>query len=305
MNTLFQIRTSSYDGKLVPPELDNRNWDLVVTGNSDIDIRSKAAYEFALKHASSNFKFRYCVQQKRMLVNDSQISGGGLKAKLNGVKKLLIETTSLDCPDILYLLRSAKDQGVAEISFLYLEPLEYKRPIKGGLSDHRNFNLSENRRFQSIHGFMANLNDIPKGQAVFFLGFEKARLGQALEQEEALQSWHRHAVFGVPAFEPGWEIDSLSNNVNQLASLKYDLQYVAASSVEAAYILLNQLLQDDKTDSPIVVAPLGTKPHTIATSLFLVEHNAYDRAILLYDHPQRSTDRSDDIGRWHMYDINI
>lgn len=305
MANLYRIHSASYDGEAIPEALSGRAWDLAVIGNEAIDARSRAACVFSSSHSSSSFRMSYDVASKQIMIDQSGVQHGAIRAKLRGTNSLLVEATTLNCPEILHLLRAAKDEGIEKVSFLYLEPLEYCRTLKGQLSDRRDFDLSENCRFQSLHGFMANLHEIPQGQAVFFLGFEKARLGQALEQEEVLRQWVKHAVFGVPAFEPSWEIDSIANNVQHLASSHYQVQYAPASGVDAAYRLLNQLLHDDKTGSPIVVAPLGTKPHTIGASLFLVEHNAFDRAVLLYDHPQQRQERSADIRRWHLYDVYV
>lgn len=305
MANMYRIHSMSYDGEAIPEVLSSRTWDLAVFGNKAIDVRSGVACAFSSSHSNSSLQIDYDVAIKQIVIDQTRVQYGALRTKLRGTKSLLVEATTLNCPEILYLLHAAKDEGIKKVSFLYLEPLEYRRTLKGLLSDRRDFDLSENCRFESVHGFMANLYEIPQGQAVFFLGFEKSRLGQALEQEEALQQWTKHAVFGVPAFEPSWEIDSIANNVQHLVSSHYEVQYAPASGVDAAYGLLNRLLHDDKTGSPIVVAPLGTKPHTIGASLFLVEHNAFDRAVLLYDHPQRRQDRSADIRRWHLYDVHV
>lgn len=303
MTELFQIHAEVFDSVDIPDQLAKRSWDLAVVGKPMVDIRSSAACEFASAHGKKKFCIQY--SPNRITIDDVEARHGAIRTKLRGTKSLLIESTALTCPEILYVLRAAVEEGVSNVSFLYLEPQEYRRRIKGRLTDHRDFDLSYNRRFRSVHGFMANLTEVPEGQAVFFLGFEKARLGQALEQEETLRQWQKHAVFGVPAFEPTWEIDSIANNVQHLAGSNFQIQYAAASSVQAAYSLLNRLMREDKTDSPIVVAPLGTKPHTIGTALFLIEHSAFDRAILLYDHPLKAKERSYDIKRWHIYDVSV
>lgn len=299
---LFRIQSSTFDKASMPAALASRQWDISVTGNPHVDARSKVACEYARSHAHKHFSVQYTPHQ--ITVDGAAVHYTAMKAKLRGAKSLLIEATAMTCPEILYSVRAAMEEGITELSFLYLEPLEYRRRIRGRLTDHRDFDLSENRRFRSVHGFMANLNEVPQGQAVFFLGYEKARLGQALEQEETLGRWHKHAVFGVPAFEPSWEIDSIANNVQHLASSHYQVQYATASSVSAAYELLNRLMRDDKVENSIVVAPLGTKPHTIGASLFLIEHNDFNKTILLYDHPAALTGRSTDVRRWHLYDVS-
>jgi hypothetical protein len=135
---------------------------------------------------------------------------------------------------------------------------------------------------------------------------ETSRLGPierpCLEQQEVLQSWHKHVVLGVPAFSPGWEIDAMANNVQYLG--KGDqVKYAAAASADAAYRLLSTLLEQDKEERPILIAPLGTKPHAIGAALFLIENESMGRALLLYDHPTRSSGRSSEVRRWHFYDI--
>lgn len=305
MPNMFDVREVAIDGADVPAAFRQRHWDLAIIGDGDIDQRSKAACGFCTEHADACFHLGYCVSEKTSVLDGVKVKHGALRARLRGCKRLLVEATSLNCPEIVNVLRAVGEEKVEEVTFLYLEPVEYRRAIKGRLSDYRDFELSNNSRFQAIHGFMTNLSESPAGQAVFFLGFEKARLAQAFEQEEALQRWQCHAVIGVPAFEPAWEIDTMSNNINQLVSRDYVFQFCAAASADAAYSLLIKLLEDDKEGNPLLVAPLGTKPHTIGAALFAAEHNTFDRAVLLYDHPQRRTGRSYDIRKWHLYDVAV
>ena len=49
-------------------------------------------------------------------------------------------------------------------------------------------------------------------KALFLLGFEGNRLDSALETMQ-LSMPHCSVLFGIPAFQPGWELDSLANNV--------------------------------------------------------------------------------------------
>jgi hypothetical protein len=305
MPRIFDVRETSFLGATVPNELDLRRWDLAVFGNDGLDQRSATACQFCKTHASSHFNLDYSIDDKVLLVGNTKTKFGALRARIQGCKNLLVEATSLNCPEILNLLRCVREEKVPRVSFLYLEPIEYRRAVSGRLSDYRAFDLSHNSRFQSIHGFMTDLSSLEPGNAVFFLGFEKARLAQAFEQEESLQRWKSHAVVGVPAFEPAWEIDTLSNNIDQLAARNLQIHFCAAASVDASYSLLVRLRTDDKQEDPVLAAPLGTKPHTIGAALFLVEHHEYDQAVLLFDHPQRRIGRSKDIRKWHLYDVAV
>lgn len=302
MTPRFQISTLTHDEQ-TPPTMGDRTWDVaVLSADIPLDDRSKAATAFATGHAKRSFTLKFSVDTNLIRVDGSEAAPGRLRAQLTGAKSLLVEATSLSYPELLYVLTAATREKVKVVSLLYVEPREYRRPIEERLCDHRNFDLSANRRFRSIPMFMTNLSEIPKGQAVFFLGYEGARLSQALQQAEVLQSWMKHAVFGVPAFESAWEIDAIANNIDHL-TVKDAIKYVAASSAAAAYRLLSEMRANEKEGHPILVAPLGTKPHAIGAALFLIEHNGLDQAVLLYDHPERTSQRTLYVRRWHVYDV--
>lgn len=303
MSARFQINTITHDGAVPPKSRSCERWSITVVGETtDIDERSKAAKDYCEMEALVLQRFRFDAAGNSMHLNGEQASSGKLRTTFRGLESVLIEATSLSFPEILYVTDAALREGVTKIRYLYLEPMNYRREITDSLCNYRDFNLSDNRRFRAIPQFMANLSDILRGRAVFFLGYEGERLGQALEQEEVLRKWNLHAVFGVPAYGVGWENDAMANNIQYLG-VGDQVQYAAASSVNAAYNLLSTLRKQEKEDYPILVAPLGTKPHAIGAVLFLIEHNAMDQAVLLYDHPARSQGRSESIKRWHFYDI--
>lgn len=300
----FRIETHTHDDSAAPTATSGA-WQMGIIGeDGELDARSKAACAYVSSCATTTHKLRFDISEHKneLRLNDLVLRVPALKARLFGVKSLLVEASSLSFPEILYVMLAAIHARIPKLRFVYVEPKEYRREVKGRLCDQRNFELSDNRRFQSIPGFQTNLSEIEAGQAVFFLGFEGSRLGQALEQQEMLRGWDKHAVFGVPAFSPGWEIDAMANNVQYLG--KGDqVKYAAAASADAAYRLLSALLEQDKGERPILVAPLGTKPHAIGAALFLIENESMDRALLLYDHPTRSSARSKEVRRWHFFDV--
>lgn len=298
----FYITTHTHDHSEAPTK-DGQQFDLSVVGSSlAVDARSSMAAIFASKQSKTVLQMQFNPIGSEIFLNGEKSSYPRFRGVFNGINSVLIEATSLSYGEILYALSAATEERVMRIRFLYIEPREYRRGILDRLCDHRDFILSKNRRYLGIHRYMTNLSETPPGQAVFFLGYEGARLGQALEQEEVLQHWKKHLVFGVPAFESGWETDAIANNVAHF-STGDQVQYAAASSVLAAYRLLCEMRKNDKEAKSILVAPLGTKPHAIGSALFLVEHHAFDQAILLYDHPERTEGRSSNVRRWHFYDV--
>jgi hypothetical protein len=304
MRRRFGIATRTHDDP-TPPADQLEAWRIAVIGeDGDLDERSKAACAYVRAHAAATLMVRFDIGggKNELRLDGNAIRLSALKARFSGAESVLVEATSLRFPEILYVMLAAINAQVKRLRLVYVEPREYRRNIEGRLCDHRDFDLSDNRRFQSIPNFQTNLSETERGQAVFFLGYEGARLGQALEQAEVLRGWNKHAVFGVPAFAPGWEIDAMANNIQYLVE-KDQIKYASAASADAAYVLLSALLEQDKEDRPILVAPLGTKPHAIGAALFLIENESMDRALLLYDHPTRSAGRSMMIRRWHFFDV--
>ncbi|MBI2768966.1 MAG: hypothetical protein HYX47_05060 [Burkholderiales bacterium] len=301
----FRIQSRTHDEPVAPAAVAG-SWEMAVIGeDGDLDERSKAAGTYVRANAKTTHMVRFDIagHKNELRLNGTALRLAALKGRFAGVKSLLVEASSLSFPEILYVTLAAIYARIPALRFVYVEPREYRRDIQGRLCDQRNFELSDNRRFQAIPGFQTNLSETEVGQAVFFLGFEGSRLGQALEQQEVLRGWGKHAVFGVPAFSPGWEIDAMANNVQYLG--KGDqVKYASAASADAAYRLLSTLLEQDKEERPILVAPLGTKPHAIGAALFLIENESMDRALLLYDHPTRSSGRSSEVRRWHFFDVS-
>lgn len=301
MDNKFTILSTICDGEEPESTLCTRTWDIAFLGDPRTDKRSKVACEFVKQQSNQSYSLRD--DNNTLYLDDVQVTRPYLASLTKNAKSILVEATTLACPELIAIIRASVKQEVRHFSFLYLEPVEYRRKIKGNLTQHRDFDLSENFRFRSVHGCMNNLAESLPGQAIFFLGYEKSRLGTALEQQEMLRKWQKHAVFGVPGYQAGWEIDALANNAHHLSADRFNIQYVAADSVNAAYQLLNALRKADKTEKPILVCPLGTKPHTIATSLFLVEHNEDQATTLLFDHPKKASERSTEVRRWHIYDV--
>src|SRR5450830_421080 len=189
---MFTIKESKYEGAAVPTDLKDLVWDMAILGEQNLDQRSITACDFSKSNSKESFKLSYSSDQRSLFINDVGCTYGILRERLRSCESLLIEATSLHCPEIMNILRCAIELKIKQLSFLYLEPIEYRKSIKGTLSESRSFDLSSNSRFQSIHGFMTNISDLSPGQAVFFLGFEKARLAQAFEQQEVLQQWQNH-----------------------------------------------------------------------------------------------------------------
>ena len=284
-------------------------WQLAFHG-ADIDARTKAAISFVAGGASESLCVQFSPDQPdRLQVNARRTSLLDITKKMSVKNDVVFEATSLGTVEVLFLLRAAKAAKLRSVDCVYVEPHEYAKDAYLDTSWSRDYSLSKSRRLEGVRGFAHRLSDIPAKDArlVVFLGYEAARLAQACEQEEAIVSWNKYAVFGVPGYAPGWEMNSIANNVDALERYKFEsVRYCAASSVCGAFDLLKSIHAEGRSDHACtVVAPFGTKPHGIASAMFLVENSEYQASSLIYDHPEKSRNRTSLVRRWHRYRIEL
>ena len=235
-------------------------WDLAFVGSTH-DERGEKAVEF-VRTRSAEVEVAYFNREKSSLyLNDSYYPIPELIDRLSECTTFLLDATTLGVAELLTLIRIFKKAQRTHFDILYIEPVEYANDV-GPLAAKRRFTLSCNRRFQAIPGFTLELTAYKTpGRVIFFLGFEGERLQQALEQN-AIENWEKTAVFGVPAYAAGWEINAFANNVVQLSENNFaSVEYCSANSVFLAYQLLchHHKVQPDPTVSPTIVVPLGTK----------------------------------------------
>jgi hypothetical protein len=302
----MRIRTfSTVDAQPTLPAL---QWDLAFHGDA-VDVRGRAALAMLKAATKQQIPCGYDIRGLRTLqLNGAKTTRKELAAQLKPAQQVLLEATTLGFVELLHLLRAAHDQRVDGVDLLYVEPQEYRRDVTLDTPWIREFSLSASRRFEGVQGFVTDLSlfETRPGRFVTFLGYEGARLVQAYEQLGGLTQWRKYAIFGIPGYAPGWEINALANNVASLEQHKFDsVQYCPASAVSGAYRLLESIFSEGGGEVPMIVAPLGTKPHGIATALFLIEHASYQETSLVYDHPERSLNRSQQVRRWHLYRVKF
>jgi hypothetical protein len=284
-------------------------WDTAYHGHP-LDVRGDAAIEFVNAVAGTTMSCEYDIKEARvLLLNGTKARTRDIAARFVPEKTVLLEATTLGLVELLILLRAAERQCLNSVDLLYVEPKEYKRDVSLDAPWTREFTLSSSRRFEGVPGFMCDLSLIAErdGRLVTFLGYEGARLVQACEQLGELTNWRKYAIFGIPGYAPGWEINALANNIAPLHIHDFEsVRYCGAAAVSSAYELLEDIFNESGAeDHPTIIAPLGTKPHGIATALFLIQHSRYQTSSLIYDHPERSRDRSREVRRWHLYRVTF
>lgn len=304
------MRVQTFSSSGMNHEFDSFSWEIAFHGQN-IDERSQTAIGFVQHSSSKMLLAEYDNSQPGCLsLAGSKARSNELIEQMNGKQRVLLEATSLGLVEILLLLRAAKDASLTSIDCLYVEPLDYKRDVFIESPWQREFSLSESRRFEGVRGFTTNFSEtLPESETRFvaFLGYEAARLAQACEQVHAIVGWNKYAVFGVPGYSPGWEMNAMANNVGVLDRHQFEsVRYCPASGISGALKLLDEIHAEGRSGNVhTVIAPLGTKPHGIAAALFLIKNANYQTSSLMYDHPTRSAGRSSRVRRWHMYRIKL
>jgi hypothetical protein len=204
---------------------------------------------------------------------------------------VVLDITSLQHCATMFLVSLLYDLHVGELFGVYAEPAQYQ------METATEFRLSASfLGNQTVPGYARpNRNE---RSVVAFLGFEGERLNRILEEREHIK--HLVPVLGVPSYRPGWNLNSLASAgrvVTSYDALK-DLRSCPAFSVHEAIALLEDLAQDE----PVLIAPLGTRPHTLATAIFASQ--VKKRASIAYDHPVEHVARSVGIGETHVYHLS-
>jgi hypothetical protein len=284
------------------PLLLHDKWDVALVGQQ-LDERGVAARTFARQHSAQVSECDYnpatfelhldgrCIQADRVDEAVGSLAAG----------RVLLEATTLGFAEMFLVCRGLRQRGVKSISLLYVEPLEYSAP-KEKLLHRRDFELSDEvPGYIPIPGSTILLEDRRSQRGVFFLGYEERRLDRAMEDHPIVPS-RASVVFGVPAFQPGWEMDAFANNARVLRdrSIAGGVHFCGAENPLAAYEVLTQVSEERTAGEEMFIAPIGTKPHGIAAALFAAENPGVG---IIYDHPRRKQKRSSKVSAWHLFDV--
>lgn len=268
-----------------------------------IDDRSNYSTELVKKECTSTSLFQYRQENLDVVMDEMVIECHVLAehiGKLNPTS-VLIDSTSLDIPELALILKALHTHRGLRIVLLYVEPIEYTSGESKAL-EQENFTLSnEISGFEGagIPTISMPIDDENLRRFIIFVGFEGGRLQSAIETYD-ISSDEARIYFGLPAFKPGWESRSMRRNLQALSdqSIGGRIGYCSASSCTDALNSLRKAKASDKETINYVV-PLGTKPNSIASILFTLENPKSVR--LLYDLPNKRNGRSRGVGRRHYY----
>lgn len=278
----------------------------------EVDQRGVASISALQVSASKVYKLRFDAANQQTYIDNKPVLREALTKICCNQERIILDTTTLGLGEILQVLLAAKRLKITKIEFLYAEPKNYTR--REGVVDFRmrDFSLTQNCHFQSVQGFAHEYDPTMRAAHVFLLGFEPGRIRNAIEQRGDYDPdrYRFQMVIGVPAFQTGWESNSIRPHLAVLEDLdisERSVIYCQANSIREAYIALWDLyrqLGDER--GCFFVSPLGTKPHAVGAALFLLETKGNEiPTSLYYDHPERVIKRSSEISAWHHVSVQI
>jgi hypothetical protein len=281
-----------------------KKWDYAFTGLA-IDDRGEEANDFIINNSTEVIEVKYEANEMVLKIKEKLINIDDLYEEFKFVenKRILIEATSLTFAEILLIINEVEDKN-CELSILYLEPVSYSKKRTELIVHRREYELTgENLGFIPIPGFINALSEDKNNKVVFIAGYESERIDRGIE-ENTINTGNCSLIFGVPAFQTGWEMNSFANNIAVIKEqrLSGGVHFASANNPGATYNLLNDIYKSLQDKEELYIAPVGPKPGGIATALFVVKNKGVN---ILYDHPTKKKTRTNEVGKWHLYDIKF
>lgn len=277
-----------------------------IIGN-DVDDRCIMAHEFLSKHYHV-ITVSYDADSFIVNYDGNEIEADDLRdiirAQSFADDEVLIDCTSVNVPELLLLVGALYESGVKKFSALYIEPKNYSHLQKKEIGNERKFELSN--KYLGYRGIPGYLLSLDSGDYVAFCcGYEPERIMNAFDYE-SISGKFATLIFGMPPFNAGWDMNAYENHVNFIDSQSIrKVSYCGSTNPLAIIKKLDDMYQALQDDEKLFVAPLGTKPMSLGACLFVVVSNDKERVALLFDHPVKKLGRSKDIGKWHLYNIDI
>lgn len=212
------------------------------------------------------------------------------------VDSVVLDVTSISVPSLFLLLQALSGKGIRTWAG-YVEPVSYD------VGTHREeFALSvRSYDISPIPGFTRELRGSPEASSLYaFLGFEGARFLRVVEYFQ--RSDMIHPIIPLPSYQAGWHLLALHGNLRALLQSEAfaNARRVTAFDPFEALRVLEELYEQRQPEEGLLVAPLGTKPHSLAVGVFAVRH---PDVVVVYDHPVPRRNRSIGVSRVRGYDL--
>lgn len=286
-------------------DLNCPSFDISIVGQI-LDDRGKAAVDFVRTKSSNSVTLKYYPEDFELEIEGNRYKAEEIENYFNPLKgkKIILETSTLGFTEIFLCCEALNRLKFTGFDLLYVEPKNYRSSNKNyGILSKRDFELSGKvLGYKAVPKATILLSDKVPQCGVFFLGYEERRLDRALEDFQMIQTTKCTLVFGVPAYEAGWEMDAFANNLRVIKdkNISGGIKYCGAENPLSTIRLLETIHTSLQGKERLFIAPIGTKPNGIGVALF-VSNNPDVK--LIYDYPQKTPGRTNKISKWHLYSI--
>ncbi|MDD4760981.1 MAG: hypothetical protein PHU66_09260 [Bacteroidaceae bacterium] len=217
-----------------------------------------------------------------------------LSRYIDSTVAVTVDISSLQHHLLMYLCKLIIDSYKPRLFFAcYAEPKEYAN--KSYLGE---FTLSNGSPgISPVPGFSRRTKkDV---HLIALLGFEGNRLTKIIEDKKFTKIT---PVIGFPSFQPGWHSRTLQNCMQAIqdANATMNIQRCLAGSIFGAYLKIQQLNNSNNT-LQLAIAPLGTRPHSVACALYATKN---PDTLIIYDYPVEITPRSTGISTCLGYNLS-
>ena len=209
-----------------------------------------------------------------------------------GYERVYIDVTGMNVRISAALLLRLTNMGI-ETHAVYAEPDKYLSEQFHKEGEYHEW-AGEIDDIIPLPGF-SNIAD-PNNEFIFcvFLGFEGGRFAHMLREMQPIEDL-TIPIFGIPGFRIEYPYNAYWSNRKGLkeAESAANVKYASANSIVDAYMLLNRIFKESK-NKKMIVAPIGTKPHTIASIAFAITH--FRNVEIAYDNPKKTEPRAKGVG---------
>ncbi|ENW81338.1 hypothetical protein F909_02629 [Acinetobacter sp. ANC 3929] len=243
----------------------------------------------------------YLPEKMQTLINKNTLDAwNSISPTINIEDFFVIDSTTLGLAELYFIIKALIASKVFNFKILYIEPESYTKDDQDDIYQLSHYPIG----FKPIPGAVSDLHSDDLEYGIFFVGFDPSRMEIALEEFQMIQNKKVKIIFGSPAFQSGWELESIIPHLNILSDNRnFELNFCSAIDPSSSYELLGFYKRAAEDGKKIFIAPLGPKPTTIATALFA---NIYNQDVsLLYDHPVNLDDRTKGVRQWHLYSVYI
>ncbi|EOX7543271.1 hypothetical protein ACULUM_001009 [Acinetobacter baumannii] len=284
----FSIQTTSNIHLFCGKALDDRGREL-------LKVFSEKSSTIHSVHFEPN-TMQFSIDNKIVEFNNIEY----LSEFINAENTIIIDSTTLGLPEIFYLIKQFIALSFLHFKIIYIEPLKYNKDESDDFYKLSHYPIG----YKPIPGAVGDLHHDDLDLGVFFVGFDPSRMEIALEEFQMIQGKSIKTIFATPAFNSGLELESIVPHLNLLIDNRnFEIDFCSALDPTSSFELLNYYKKSLDDGQKLFVAPLGTKPTTIASALFANLHSK--DVSLLYDHPLHLENRTIGVKEWHIYSIYL